>query len=202
MRGSGATGRGARPRPHRRDPRQAGVHPGFHRRDLQSPNPPTALRPRRGDLRGRRAGSRRSQDLCAARCHRHHRVAAADRQLRDEQEDRRGHPGTGARQQGRQWRVPGDGGGIPRARQHDGGAGHRGGAGDPRPADRHGDAAGPHRRQRRRGRGIVGGAGRRRAGRCGGANAGAGGRDARRRRARRYRPRRDPEGRLGDGPVP
>ena len=31
---------------------------GLHRRDLESPNPATALRPRRGDLRGRRAGAR------------------------------------------------------------------------------------------------------------------------------------------------
>ncbi len=64
------------------------------------------------------------------------------------------------------------------------------------------DTAGPHRRQRRRGRRIAGGARRGRACRCGGADAGAGRRDARRRRAGRDRSRRDAAGRLGDGPVP
>ncbi len=51
----------------------------------------------RGDLRRGRAGAGRPQDLCAARRHRHHRIAAADRQFGDEQEDRRGRRGAGAR---------------------------------------------------------------------------------------------------------
>ena len=75
--------------------------PGFTAEIVQRPYPPTTLRHRRGDLRRGRAGAGRPQDLCAARRHRHHRVAAADRQLGDEQEDRRGHPRAGARHQGR-----------------------------------------------------------------------------------------------------
>ncbi len=73
---------------------------------------------------------------------------------------------------------------------------------DPRAADRHVDAAGPRRRQRRRGRRVAGGAGRRRARRRGGADAGAGRRDARRRRAGRRRSRADAARRHGDGPLP
>ena len=65
----------------------------------------TTLRCRRGHLRRRAAGARRRETLCAARHHRHRRIAAADRQLGDEQEDRRGDRRLGARRQGRIRRV-------------------------------------------------------------------------------------------------
>ena len=89
--------------------------PGFTAEISKDQIRATTLRARRGDLRGGRAGAGRPQDLRAARRHRHHRVAAADRQLGDEQEDRRGHRRAGARRQGRLGRVPEDRGRVPRA---------------------------------------------------------------------------------------
>ena len=66
VRGRGAASGGTRPRAHRWHAGQAGSHPGFHRRNLETPNPSTTLRPRRGDLRGRRVGACRPQDLRTA----------------------------------------------------------------------------------------------------------------------------------------
>ena len=120
VRRCGSAGRGPRTRAHRRDARQTGVDPGVHRRTVEKPYPPTTSRSGSGHLRGRRAGACRPQDLCAARRHRHHRVAAVDRQLGDEQEDRRGHPRVGAGLQGRLGRLPEDGGRVARAGPHDG----------------------------------------------------------------------------------
>ena len=77
VRRCGAAGGRARARSYRRHARQAGVDRRVHRRTVQKPDPATALRSRCGDLRRRGAGAGRPQDLCAARRHRHHRVAAA-----------------------------------------------------------------------------------------------------------------------------
>ena len=71
--------------------------PGFTAEITKGRDPPTTLRPRCGDLRGRGPRACRPEALCAARRHRHHRVDAADRQLDHEQEDRRGHQRSGAR---------------------------------------------------------------------------------------------------------
>ncbi len=202
LRWRGTAGGRPRPGPHRGHARQTGVHPGLHRRALQIPDPPTTLRLRRGRLRRRGARPGRPQDLCAARRHRHHGVAAADRELGDEQEDRRGHPGAGARHQGRLGRVPHHGGRVARAGPHDGRPRRRARAGDPRAADRHGRAAGSSGRQRGGGRRVAGGAGRRRARRRRRADAGAGAGDARRGGSRRRGPGPDPARRVGDGPVP
>ncbi len=57
----------------------------------------TTVRRRRGHLRCRPVGARRRQAVRAARRHRHGRVAAADRQLGDEQEAGRGSRGAGTR---------------------------------------------------------------------------------------------------------
>ena len=81
---------------------------------------------------------------------------------------------SGARHQGRLGGVPQDRGGVARAGPHHGRRSARRRSGHPRAADRHVDAAGPDRRQRRRGRRVAGGAGRRRPGRRRGADAGAG----------------------------
>ena len=96
----------ARPRPHRRHPRQARVDPrlaggAVERRDVRA-----ARVARRGDLRGRRrARPGRQEALRAARRHRHRRGDPADRLLDHVEEDRRGHRRAGARRQGRHRRV-------------------------------------------------------------------------------------------------
>ena len=107
-------------------------------------------------------------------------VAGAGRQggQRRLHEERRGRPPAG-RDHGR----PGPG-----RRPHHG-----------RPAHRHDHSAGPHGRQRARGRGVGRGAGRGRTGRRGRADPHAGPGDAGRRRARRRRPGRTARLRSGDG---
>ena len=50
--------------------------------------------------------SARQEAVCAARCDRHRRIAAADRVQHHEQENRRGHRRAGAGHQARQWCVP------------------------------------------------------------------------------------------------
>ena len=95
-----------RPRPHRRHPGQAGVHPRLARPPLQRGD---AVRPghdRRGDLRGgRRPRPGRQEAVRAARRHRHRRGDPADRQLDHVQEDRRGHRRARPGRQGRLRRL-------------------------------------------------------------------------------------------------
>ncbi len=90
---------GPRARPHRRHPRQAGVHPGLSRAASPSPSSaPSCARPRprphRPDARDR---PRRPQALRAPRRHAHGGEPAPHRRLHHEQEDGRGdrRPGPG-----------------------------------------------------------------------------------------------------------
>ena len=88
---------------------------------------------------------------------------------------------------------------CPRAGPHDGRSRHRRRRHDRGAAHRHGNAAGPDRRQRDRGAGVARRTCRWRAGRRRRADAGAGPGDAGGGRARRRRPGRQARRRLGDG---
>ena len=183
---------GAGPGPHRRHPRQARVDsrlPGralgrrIHRRAARR-----RLRHRRPDRR-HRAG--RQGVVRAARRDRDHRERAAHLGLGDEQEDRRGQPGAGARREVRPRRVhenagPGAGAGAIAGRhRHGQRRAHRG------LRHRDGRAARSRRRQRPGDRRVPRGARRRRARRPPRAGGDAGGASGRaRRRGRRRRARR------------
>ena len=181
LRGRRTPAVGPRPRPHRRHPRQARVDPGLAGAAVQRGDAGAARVGRRGHLRGRRrAGARRQEAVRPARRHRHRRGDPADRVVDHVQEDRRGHRRAGARRQGRLGRLHEVARHRSRAGRDHGGARHRRRGAHGRAADRHGDPAGPDRRQRDRGRRVGRGARRRRTGRRGRADPGPGPRDARR----------------------